>query len=179
MIYLLLLSVGLAMDAFSVCISYGVCQPKARFFSCLRLPISTGTFQFIMPILGWFGGKLIGGFLNDYSKWIAFAIFMIIGIKMIIDSLTKKEDCEVVDISKGIKLLIVSIATSIDAFAAGLSLGLLKEPLLLSAGLIGGITFVISLAGVYLGKFAGHILGKWADLFGGLILIGLAVKVFF
>lgn len=177
MIQVVLLAFALAMDAFSVSISYGVCQPTAKFSSCLRIPFFTGLFQFFMPILGWFIGKLIGGVFLEYGNWIACAIFIIIGIKMIIDSIIKKNICETVDISKGRSLIFLSIATSIDAFAAGLSLGILKTPLIISAGMIGGITFLVSLSGIYLGRFAGFFLGKWGEIVGGIILISLGINI--
>jgi len=177
MIQIALIAVALAMDAFSVSVSYGVCQPNANFSSCLRIPFFTGLFQFFMPILGWLIGKLIGGVFIEYGSWIACVIFVIIGIKMIVDSIIRKESCEAVDISKGRSLILLSIATSIDAFAAGLSLGILKTPLIISAGMIGGITFFIALSGVYLGRFAGFVLGKWAEIAGGIILISLGINI--
>ena len=179
LVYILLLSIGLAMDAFSVCVSYGICQKEGKFTSALRLAFFTGLFQFLMPLLGWFGGNLVGRFFTKYSSWIAFIILLILGIKMIIDSILKKEDkeCKPVDISKGKHLIIICIATSIDAFAAGLSLGILKIPLLISTAMIGIITFLISLAGVYVGKLVGFIAEKWAEIIGGLILIGLGFKI--
>jgi len=179
MIKILLLSYGLAMDAFSVCVSYGVCHKDAKLTCSLRLAFFTGFFQFIMTLLGWFGGSFLGKYFIKFGPWIAFLILSGIGIKMIIDSLIKKEDCKPIDISRGKQLIIASLATSIDAFIAGFSIGFLNLNIhfLIIAGIIGIITFKLSLIGIYLGKIVGFILGKWAEVTGGFILIGLGVKI--
>lgn len=179
MIPLLLLSLGLAMDAFSVSVSFGVCHPKSKINSCLRISFFTALFQFMMPLFGWLIGSILGKIILEGSYYIAFVILLGIGIKMIIDAIIKKEDCKPIDISKGKHLLIVCLATSIDALAAGLSLGILKTPLLLSITMIGIITFFLSFSGVFLGKIAGFILGKWAEIIGGIILIGIGFNIIF
>ena len=179
MIALLLLSLGLAMDAFSVSVSFGVCHPKSKIISALRLAFFTGLFQTMMPLIGWFVGSILGKIFLKGSCFIAFIILFGIGIKMIIDAVIKKEDCKPIDISKGKHLIIVCLATSIDALAAGLSLGILKTDLLLSISMIGIITFFLSFTGVLLGKIAGFILGKWAEIIGGIILIGIGINIIF
>lgn len=177
MMGVLLLSLGLAMDAFSVSVCFGVCHPKSKITSALRLAFFTALFQFMMPLLGWYIGKLLGNIFFKGSSLIAFLILLIIGLKMIIEALIKKDECDPVDISRGKHLIIVCFATSIDASAAGLSLGILKTPLLLSVSLIGLITLLLSFTGVYLGKIFGFILGKWAEITGGLILIGIGINI--
>ena len=177
MIQLILLGSGLAMDAFSVSVSFGACHPKSKISSAFRLAFFTGFFQFIMPLAGWFVGELLGKFFFKYSNWIAFGILTAIGLKMIIEAVIEKDDCKTIDISKGRHLILICLATSIDALAAGLSLGLLKMSLLMAAAIIGLITFLFSFAGIYLGKIAGYILGKWAEILGGIIIIGIAVKI--
>ena len=96
---------------------------------------------------------------------------------MIVESLNAKAECDPVDISKGKHLIFVCIATSIDAFAAGLSIGLLNIPIVVSLSMIGIITFVLTFAGVYIGKIAGFFLEKWAELAGGIILILIGIKI--
>ncbi len=176
MIQLIFLSLGLAMDAFSVSISFGVCHPKSKINSSLRLAFFTALFQFLMPLLGWFVGSLLGKIFLKGSYLIAFIILLGIGLKMIIDAIIKKEKCDPIDISKGKHLIVVCLATSLDALAAGLSLGLLNTNLLLSVSMIGIITFILSFTGVYLGKIFGFLLGKWAEIFGGIILIGIGIN---
>lgn len=177
MIQLILLALGLAMDAFSASISFGVCHPKSKITSSLRLAFFTALFQFAMPLIGWFVGNIIGKIFFKGSCLIAFLILLGVGLKMIVDALIKKEECKTIDISKGKHLIIVCFATSLDALAAGLSLGLLNNNLLLSVSIIGTITFILSFAGVYLGKIFGFILGKWAEITGGIILIGIGINI--
>ncbi len=177
MIEVLLLSLGLAMDAFSVSVCFGVCHPDSKITSALRLAFFTAFFQFMMPLIGWFIGEILGNIFLKGSCLIAFLILFGIGIKMIIEALIKKDECDPIDISKGKHLIIVCFATSIDAAAAGLSLGILKTSLLISVSFIGFITLVLSFTGVYLGKIFGFILGKWAEIAGGLILIGIGINI--
>ncbi|OHD15328.1 MAG: hypothetical protein A2086_08415 [Spirochaetes bacterium GWD1_27_9] len=171
------LAVGLAMDAFAVCVSYGVCHKEARFRAIFRLSFHTALFQVLMPLLGWIAGTYLGKVVSKLSPWIAFILLLIIGIKMLVEAFEKKEECEVVDFSKGKHLIFVCIATSIDAFAAGLSLGLLNLPPIVSLTMIGVITFILSMLGVYLGKVVGFVLGKGAEITGGIILILIGVKI--
>ena len=177
MIPLILLALGLAMDAFSVSVSFGVCHPKSKIDSALRLAFFTALFQTMMPLFGWIIGNIIGNVFFKGSYCIAFIILLGIGIKMIIDAIIKKEDCNPIDISKGKHLIIVCLATSIDALAAGLSLGILKTNLLLSISMIGIITFILSFTGIYFGKIAGFLLGKWAEITGGIILISIGINI--
>jgi putative Mn2+ efflux pump MntP len=179
MIQLILLSFGLAMDAFSVSVSFGICHPKSKIQTDLRLAFFTALFQFMMPLIGWIIGCILGNIFFKGSNWIAFIILLGIGIKMIIDAIIKKEECNPIDISRGKHLIIICLATSIDALAAGLSLGILKTPLFLSVSIIGIITFILSFSGIYLGKIAGFLLGKWAEIFGGIILISIGFKIIF
>ncbi len=176
-ITIILLSFALAMDAFAVCISYGICNRNSKFRDAFRLAFHTALFQVLMPLLGYICGNLLGKFVSKYSPFIAFATLLIIGIKMIIESFNQKEECERVDFSRGKALIFICIATSIDAFAAGISLALLGLPMYISLIFIGTITFVISFSGVYLGKFVGHFIEKWAEIFGGVILIIIGVKI--
>jgi putative Mn2+ efflux pump MntP len=180
MVAVLVLALGLAMDAFSVSVSYGVCHPDAKWTSGLRLAFFTGLFQFFMPLLGWLGGNLFGSFLGRYGAYIAALVLFIIGIKMLIDfgiKTMKKEACNPCDITRGRHLVGVCIATSIDAFAAGLSFGILEFSLLFTAATIGVVTFVLSLTGVYIGRFVGLFVGKFAEVVGGVILIAIGVKI--
>jgi manganese efflux pump family protein len=171
------LSVGLAMDAFAVSIGYGVCNKNANFRSALRLSFHTALFQVLMPLAGWFAGNYLGKFVSNLSPWIAFALLAFIGIKMILESFKKKDDCDICDISRGKHLIMVCLATSIDAFAAGLSIGLLNISLIISLSMIGIITFILTFAGVYAGKIAGVFLEKWAEIAGGAILILIGLKI--
>jgi len=176
-ITIILLSIGLAMDAFAVSISYGICNKDAEFRDALRLAFHTALFQILMPLAGYIFGDLLGRFISFFSPFIASGLLVIIGIKMIIESFKNKEECQRVDISKGKALLFICIATSIDAFAAGISIGLINLPMAVSLIFIGSITFIMSFTGVYIGKVAGNFLEKQAEILGGIILIIIAIKV--
>ena len=171
------LSLGLAMDAFAVCISYGVCKKNFKFRDAFRLSLHTALFQILMPLLGYFLGNFLGKVVSQYSSFIAFLLLFIIGIKMLIESFLKKEECERVDFSKGKALIFICIATSIDAFAAGISLGLIGLPVFISLIFIGLITFLMSIIGVYLGRIVGSFIEKWAEIAGGIILIIIGIKI--
>ncbi len=179
MIYLtvVLLGFGLAMDAFAVCMGYGVCQKKIIFKSAFRLALSTALFQMIMPLLGWISGNFLGRVVESVAPFISFGLLLVIGVKMIVESFKKEEDCDVTDISRGKALFIICFATSIDAFAAGISIGLIRIPLYFSIIVIGSITFGLSLLGVYLGRIAGAVFERWAEILGGIILIGIGIKI--
>ena len=173
----LLIAVGLAMDAFTVCISAGVCLPEIRKEHYLRLSCAFGLFQFMMPLIGYAAGVSIEPVIKRYDHWIACTLLTYIGGKMIYEGLKKKgEDCGRKDPTKGKTLLILSIATSIDALAVGLSFGVLSKPILIPAIIIGIVCALFSAAGVYLGKKIGHLLGNKAEIFGGLCLIGIGIK---
>jgi manganese efflux pump family protein len=165
------------MDAFAVSVGYGVCHKDAGLRPALRLGFHTALFQVLMPLAGWLGGNFLGKFISVLSPWIAFGLLLIIGIKMIIESFQIKEECEIVDITKGKHLIFVCIATSIDAFAAGLSIGLLNIPIIVSLSMIGIITFILTFSGVYIGKIAGVFLEKWAEIAGGIILVLIGLKI--
>lgn len=173
----LLIAVGLAMDAFSVCISAGICLPEIRKEHYLRLSLSFGFFQFLMPLIGYAAGVSIEPVIKRYDHWVAFALLSYIGGKMIYEGLKKKDDtCEKKDPTRGKTLLILSIATSIDALAVGLSFGVLSRPILVPAIIIGVVCALFSAAGVFLGKKIGTILDSKGEIFGGLCLIGIGIK---
>lgn len=174
---ILLIGFSLAMDAFSVSVGYGVCFKRCEMAAALRIALSTALFQALMPLGGWFLGNMLGKFISTISPYIAFFLLLFIGIKMFIEALKSGEECSIEDISRGKRLIAISIATSIDAFAAGFGLGLLNFPLILSISIIGLITFIMSFLGVYLGKWLGSILGKISEFAGSIILIGIGFKI--
>ena len=175
----ILLGFALAMDAFSVCVGFGVCYRKANFWSAIRLAVVTALFQALMPLIGWFGGHAIGKSMEKISPVIACVLLFIVGLKMIIEAFEVKEDCDIYDISKGKDLFIVAIATSIDALAAGITIGILRVPLIISVSIIGVITLILSFSGVFIGKLVGNFMGKWSEITGGLIIIGIGLHILF
>jgi putative Mn2+ efflux pump MntP len=176
MVEILLIACGLALDAFSLAVSYGMCHAKSKLSSKIRISLSFGFFQMFMPILGFWLGKGISRFVNRFDHWIVFLILAIVGTKMISDGVNQDESKEKVDISKGVPLLLASLATSIDAFAVGISFALLKKGYLFPAIIIGIVTTALSFFGVSFGSHVGKNWIKRPELIGGAAIIAIGVK---
>jgi len=170
------LGLGLSMDAFSVAVGYGVCFKKSNFYSALRLSLTTGIFQALMPLAGWLGGITLGRFIGAWTPLIASVMLFIVSLKMFYEAYGRKDDCEIYDISKGKHLFMMGLATSIDALAAGVTIGLFNIPVLISVVIIGVITFSMTLIGVWLGKIVGAVLEKYAEYIGAFIILALSIK---
>lgn len=177
----LLLGVGLAMDAFAVSICKGLAMRKVNKKQAVIIALFFGGFQAIMPVIGWLLCKGFQTYIEAFDHWIAFALLAFIGVKMIIETLREKEDdvvIEEMDSPLDMKeMLMLAIATSIDALAVGISLAALDRPIVESSTIIGVVTFVISIIGVYIGNFFGNRYKKRAELVGGIILVLIGVKI--
>lgn len=174
-ISIFLLAVGLAMDAFSVSITRGLTL-KWNIKYALTIAIFFGGFQAIMPVLGWLSGLQLQSFISTLGPWIAFILLVVIGIKMIYESLSGEID-DKKDIFSIKEILFLSIATSIDAFAVGVSFAFLNIEILLPVLIIGIVTFALSFIGVYIGRNIGHFFENKIEILGGLILIGIGFKI--
>ena len=173
---LVLIAVGLAMDAFAVSICKGLAMKKPSLKAILVVGIWFGFFQALMPVIGYNLGSSFYDYIADYDHWIAFILLAVIGVNMIREALSDEE--EGVDDSTGFRtMLILAIATSIDALAVGISLAMTGDDILTSAVLIGVITFLISAFGVKIGSVFGDRFGKKAELVGGVILIVIGLRI--
>lgn len=175
-----LMALGLSMDAFTVSVSNGLCTRNLRVSHAVKIAFSFGFFQALMPIIGYYAGITLSGYLQNVSYWVAFGLLTSIGIKMIYETLKKvqSDQCFSRDPISFKMLLLLSIATSIDALAVGISLALVDQTDIgLAAGVIGTVTFFVCLAGVYIGKRFGTVFEKKAEIIGGLLLIGIGVKI--
>ena len=178
---IIIIAVALAMDAFSVSISAGAAigNPGPRHY--FRLAFHFGLFQFMMPIIGFFGGMYLESYIRSYDHWIAFALLLFIGLKMVRESFKKENpDCpadERKDPSRGWSLIVLAVATSIDALAVGLSIGVLNRPILLPSIIIGVVCALFSVAGVALGNRVGSLVGKRAEAIGGIMLVAIGIKI--
>ena len=176
------LSIGLAMDSFAVSISYGCSPKKILVRDMFIIAFFFGFFQAFMPVIGWYLGKLFEDIISDYDHWIAFGLLSYIGIKMIIEG-TKDDDTidnSSINASNTLnikRLFILSIATSIDALAVGLSLSFIGYAIIIPAVIIGLVTFVCSIIGVKAGIKLRTILGRKAEIFGGIVLIAIGIKI--
>jgi putative Mn2+ efflux pump MntP len=178
-IYVLGMAVALAMDCFAVSIGMSCGKTRLSGRQTVRVAFFFGLFQFAMPIIGWFAGENVLPYIERFDHWIALALLSFVGLKMIRESFEKGEKRNVarVDRTTGAPLLILSIATSIDALAVGLSLAVLRTNIFLPAALIGVVCFALTVIGAKLGPLVGRAVGKRAELLGGLILIGIGVKL--
>ena len=174
---IIFISFGLAMDAFAVSIGAGTSgfmnNKRAKF----RISFHFGLFQFLMPIIGWFGGSRVQHLIKAWDHWIALALLVFVGLRMIRSGLSSESESFSQDPSKGTNLVLLSIATSIDALAIGLSLAILQVEIWCPSVLIGLITGALSLIGISLGKRLGDKLGKRMEVLGGVILIGIGIKI--
>ena len=176
---ILLIAVGLAMDAFAVSLASGISLKKSYVLWACIIALFFGGFQALMPVLGWFGGNLFRNYIEKFDHWIAFGLLVIIGIRMIYEAFVSHPEKKLIRPTNLLVLLGLAIATSIDALAVGLSFSLLDTQIFLPALLIGVVTFIISFYGVMLGKSLGVKWGERAHVFGGIVLILIGIKILF
>jgi manganese efflux pump family protein len=177
LITIFLLAVGLGVDAFSVAIGIGAANKKRSWVRVLRLSTAFGLFQFMMPLAGWLTGLSVVNFIDGFDHWIAFALLAYVGGKMIWEGLGNESNEEKADRTRGLPLLLLSIATSIDALAIGFSFSILKVPILFPAAIIGIVCFLMTAIGMVFGKWLAKIFGKKVEIFGGIVLIAIGVKI--
>lgn len=182
-IELVFLSIGLAMDTFAVSICKGLEMPVASYRRAGIIALFFGAFQAGMPVIGYLLGSRFQKYIESVDHWIAFALLALIGGQMVYEAF-RKEDGEAASEGDGSsvfsikQLIILAIATSIDALAVGITFALLEGTnIFLSAGMIGIITFIISFAGVVIGNKFGNKYEKRAQLAGGIILIAIGLKI--
>jgi len=173
-----LIALGLAMDAFAVALSGGFSAGKVTKRQTLRLAFHFGLFQFLMPILGWAAGLTVQNLIQAYDHWVAFALLAGIGGKMVYESFRQeKNEGRKPDITRGASLVLLSLATSIDALAVGLSLSLLRVRILYPSTVIGVVCFALTALGFAFGSRLGRLLGRRMELLGGMVLIGIGVRI--
>ncbi len=172
---LLLLAVGLSMDAFAVSICKGLTLPKMDWKKAVTAGIYFGGFQALMPLLGYWAGTTFEHLVTSVDHWVAFGLLVFIGGKMIVESFEKDKPA---DPSFGFRpMLLLAVATSIDALAVGITFAFLQTSIWLAVSLIGVTTFVFSAAGVKIGNAFGNRWQSKATLLGGIILVGIGVKI--
>lgn len=174
---ILLIAVGLAMDAFAVSISGSTTLREGRGRWALTIGALFGGFQAGMPVLGWLGGVSLASFIGAYDHWIAFLLLALIGGKMIVEAVRGEEDGAQFVAGSMTTLLLLAVATSIDALAVGVTFAMLDTPILWPAVTIGAVTFVLSAAGVLLGSSFGRVFGRKVEILGGVILIGIGLRI--
>ena len=172
------IAVGLAMDAFAISIVSGSAFKNMCVRCALRMAFFFGAFQAVMPLLGYLAGNTFAGHIVKFDHWVAFGLLILIGGKMIyegfkIETVGKKAQ----DPSCPVTLVMLSIATSIDALAVGVTLSLITQHIYIAVIVIGIITFVLSYIGYEIGKRMGHFFENKIEILGGLILIAIGAKI--
>lgn len=172
---ILIIAIGLSADCFAVALSSSIAAKGFTLSRFVRLPIVFGIFQALMLVIGWLAGRSVIDFISAYDHWLAFALLVFIGGRMIWESFHEEKAKKNTD--SWVTLLALSIATSIDALAVGLSFAFLKTDILIAAVTVGIAAFVITGIAQLIGNKVGHLMGKRAELLGGLILIGIGIKI--
>lgn len=173
---LILLAFGLSFDTFAVSVSTGLTISRIKFLQGVRIALVLAFFQSLMPLMGWLGGSQVEKYLDDYDHWIAFGLLAILGIKMITDAFKKSEEKNFNPMLFSV-LVVMALATSIDALVVGVSLAFTNANIWLALLIIGAITFLVAMIGMLLGKNVNGKFGKKAEILGGVILIGIGLKI--
>lgn len=176
-ITLLLIAIGLSMDAFAVSVSNGMTIRHQRRNHAFRIGVFFGSFQALMPLIGWTAGLGLRDLIAGIDHWIAFGLLSLIGGKMIFESTKMGGEKRKVPSLTLWMLLMLSIATSIDALAVGISFAILDISIITPILVIGTVTFLLSFLGVLIGNRAGHFFEKRIEIIGGLLLIGIGIKI--
>lgn len=174
---LIFTGIGLAMDASAVSIAKGMSLPNEKNKNyALKLGLAFGIFQGLMPLIGYLAGSTFSGYIQSVDHWVAFILLALIGLNMIKESREEKENEEVSDLSLKV-ILLLAIATSIDALAVGVSFAFLKVNIMLACSIIAVVTFILSFICVMVGKRLGSLFQKYAEIFGGIILMMIGAKI--
>ncbi|EKT63634.1 manganese efflux pump MntP [Providencia burhodogranariea] len=178
----IILALALSMDAFAVAVCKGAVLHKPRFKEILRTGFIFGFIEAITPIIGWGIGILASQYVIRWDHWIAFALLFILGSRMIWQGFKAKEDDECCTKSSrhsSMSLIISAIATSLDAMAIGLGLAFLQVDIVHTAMTIGLMTMIMATIGMMIGRYVGPLLGKKAEIIGGLVLVGIGFNILF
>ena len=176
-IEIIIIAIGLAMDASAVSLVAASAGYADNLRAKFRLSFHFGLFQFLMPILGWFLGSRFATYLVSFDHWIAFVLLGFVGGKMIMSGFEIYKKTHTKDPSRGITLILLSVATSIDALAIGLSLAMLNVNIWYPSIIIGVITASLSLIFIQVGKKLSSAFGKKMEVVGGIILVGIGIKI--
>jgi putative Mn2+ efflux pump MntP len=175
----LAVALSLTMDAFAVSVGLSLARAGLTNAQALRLSFHFGLFQFLMPIVGWAAGRSFVHYIESFDHWMAATLLVFVGGKMMVEALKKEksETKNAADATKGFSLILLSLATSMDALAVGLSFAALGVPIVYPSVIIGVVCFSVTILGTKIGPVLGKIAGKSAELSGGAVLILIAVKI--
>ena len=179
LVSLLLLSVGLAMDAFSVATVTGFGLGRIKISDATRMSISFGAAHVVMPVLGWFLGSTIVDLVSSYDHWVAFLLLFFVGGRMVKEGLDGDGEVDPSEILGTLSLIMFTVAVSIDALAVGLSFRLEGLPILVPSLFMGAGALLFTFVGLLVGNRTGKAFGKKAQIMGGLVLIGIGARIVF
>lgn len=174
---LLGISLGVAMDAFAVAVACSLALRRVTFRQTFRLAFHFGLFQALMPILGWAAGNSVHGYIQSWDHWVAFVMLAIVGGKAIWEALRGGDEVISKDPTRGMSLVVFSLATSIDALAVGVSVSMIWDRILFPAAVIGIVTAIVTGTGMILGARIGSRFRSGMELAGGVILVAIGLKV--
>ncbi len=172
-----IVAVGLAMDAFAVSLGVGTGGRAKDFRAKFRLAFHFGFFQFFMTVVGWLLGSTVAVFINGIDHWVALALLSYVGVNMLHSGFSSRKETYSSDPSRGKTLMMLCIATSIDALAVGISLAMIRAEVMLPSAIIGVVCLILSAIGLAAGSKLGEKFGKRMEILGGLILIGIGLRV--
>lgn len=175
----LILAFGMSMDAFAASIGKGASLHRPRFREAFRTGLIFGVIEAITPLIGWSLGLFASQYIMQWSQWVAFALLFILGTRMIIEGFKNKPEDSLTAVTRHSFWILAAtaIGTSIDALAIGVGLAFLEVNIIHTALLIGMATMLMSTLGMMIGRFIGPLLGKWAEVLGGLVLIGIGLNI--
>lgn len=172
------IAIGLAMDAFAVSIAAGLAIPRLNYRHVFRLAFHFGLFQALMPILGWLAGRTVEAHIAAYDHWVAFALLSLIGGKMLWEALVVGDESnDNGDPTRGLTLVTLSVATSVDALAVGLSMAFLGVSIWVPSVVIGLVAGTLTTIGIRFGSRIGERFGTVAEIVGGLVLLAIGVRI--
>lgn len=173
-----LVALSLSADCFAVALSGAVAMRRVAITQVLRMSLSFGVFQTAMQLAGWLAGKTVVDLISGYDHWIAFGLLVFIGGRMVWESFHEENEAkEGVDITKGFPLIALSVATSVDSLAVGLSYAFISIGIALPSILAGAIAFTVTITGFVLGRKVGELFGRRAETVGGLVLISIGIRI--
>jgi manganese efflux pump family protein len=174
---ILLVGFSLSMDCFAIALGIGCSRKTVSPGTVFKVALAFGGAQALMPVIGWAAGHALVDLISAYDHWVVFGLLLLVGSHMIWESFHEKEEGEKLNLASGWALLFLAFVTSIDALAAGLALAFEDVDIGLAAAVIGGVTFLVVVIGFTVGRRVGDLMGRWAETLGGLILIGIGVRV--
>lgn len=174
---ILAIAFGLAMDAFAVSVAAGITVERLTGRHVFRLAWHFGLFQFLMPVLGWLAGRTVADSISAFSHWVAFALLAYVGGKMLWEAFGQSQERSRSDPTRGLLMVTLSVATSLDALAVGLSMAVMSITIWVPALVIGLVAGGLTTVGIIFGSRIGGRWGKRAEILGGLVLLGIATRI--